>query len=52
MSETVEVDREYLWALETLRDSGPGGNVTRSEFREARAVANDHGRVLRGGDGE
>lgn len=49
MGATVEVDREYLRALETLRDAGTGGNVTRSEYRQARAVANEHGRVIRGG---
>lgn len=37
---TVQVDREYLWALEVVALSGivHGGDVPRSDFKEAKKI--------------
>lgn len=41
----VEVERSYLWALETLAEAGPGDDVARGDYKEARKIVKNHERV-------
>lgn len=45
MNDTIEVDRDYLWALEVLAVGRipRGSDVTRSDFKEARRVVKNSG---------
>ena len=37
-TETIEVDRDYLWALEVKECAGPGSEISRSEYRKANRI--------------
>lgn len=44
MSDTIEVDARYLWALEVLEAAGPSASVSRSTYRKARRIVEEHDR--------